>query len=91
MLAFLEAVAFARIDDELRLHTALMKRGIEFLRLAERRAAVFRAVKNERRRRRLVEPHQRRSVERDVAVALLGERPAVDEAVKIVIARIVTA
>ena len=67
------------------------KRGIELLRLAERRAAVLAAMEDQGRRRRLVEPHERRAVERDVAVALLGQRPAVDEAVKIVVAGIVAA
>ena len=39
--ALLEAVALARIDDELGRHAALEQRGVELLRLAERRAAVL--------------------------------------------------
>ena len=72
-LALLEAVALARIDDQLgRRRPARAERRIEFLRLAERRAAVLVAVQDQRRRRRLVEAHERRAVERDVAVALLA-------------------
>ena len=73
------------------MHAALKKRCIEFLRLAQRRAAVLAAVDDQRRRRGFVEPEEWRAIDGDPAVAILAERPAEDELREIMIAGVVTA
>src|SRR5262245_10601629 len=91
MGALPEAVAFPRIDYQLGGDAALQQGAVEFLSLAERRAAIEVAMDDEGRRGRPVEPEQRRAVDGDRAELLILERPTHDELAEIVIAGIVAA
>src|SRR6185437_4329788 len=73
VLAFRPAVALAWVDDELRLATALDERVVELECLAERRAEIVLAVKDQRRRLALVRVVDRRAV-RVFAVRIPGLR-----------------
>lgn len=91
MLPFPQPVSLTRIDHQFGGDAALLQRGEIFLGLPQGRATVVAALDQQRRRRRPVEPGQRGAFERDLAVALVLERPAIDEFMEIVFARIVAA
>src|SRR6266478_9468072 len=91
MGALLQPVPLARIDHELGRDAALDQPGVEFLRLAERRAAILAAMEDQGRRGRAVEPRQRRALDGEPAKALLVLRPADDELAEIMVAGIVAA
>src|SRR4051812_28721412 len=91
MSALPQAMALARVGRDLGGDTLLAQAGVEFLRLAERRAAILAAVDHQRRRRRLVEAEERRAVESDLAIALLAERAAANELGEVMIAGVVAA
>ena len=76
MLALPEAVAFARVGRDLGDDALLAQAGVEFLCLAERRAAIFGAVDYQCRRCRFVQSEERRAVEGYLAETLLAERAA---------------
>src|SRR5262249_32625777 len=79
MLALVKAVALARVDHQFRRDAAFPQRGVEFLRLPERSAAVLGALDQKGRGDRIVEPHQGGALHRDPAVLFELQRAAVDE------------
>src|SRR5437899_583188 len=83
MIALLQPVALARIDHEVGRSAALDQPGIEFLGLAQRRAAILAAMDDQGRGGRTVEPGERRSLDGETAQPLLGQRPAGDEGAEI--------
>src|SRR5262245_58098160 len=89
MVALPDAMAFTGMDDQLRLDAAFEERRIQFMRLTKRSASVSVAMDYQCRRRRLVEPRNRRTIDCHASVALLRKRPAVDESMEVVVAGVV--